>query len=200
MEDVADEVTVHLQGDLQTATGLKPNKPLLVSFQHGEGKVVFTSFHNHPQTDQLQKNLLEYLVLIPEAGQIQSALEEFLKKFFPFISTGDPNINLLNQGEEHSYTFAAPGGKDLLFAVNWGGSELKLSVFDPDGTLHQVKQSDDPPISILVEDAAAGKWRYTVTAIDVPQDNYLYLALAGQTKPVSFSVTPAELVTNYMII
>ncbi len=56
-------VTVHLSGTFETSLGTKMESPILISLNWGKGLIVYTSFHNHAQTDDKQKLLLTYLVL-----------------------------------------------------------------------------------------------------------------------------------------
>lgn len=50
--------------------------PVVLTMTHGHGKVVFTSFHNHANTNELERKLIEYLVSVPvaAAGDIQGEL------------------------------------------------------------------------------------------------------------------------------
>ncbi len=161
-------------------TELITNKPLLVSFEYGKGRVIFTSFHNEPQLTALQEKLLNYLVLIPETSSLIAQAQSHLKGVYPGIDIDADFIGTINPGQTTSpVSYTAPGGKDIVFSATWPGSTLKLSVFNPNGVLHGEAKGDTPPINIPVTNAAPGAWSFTVTGESVPSDDYPYAVLAG---------------------
>ena len=59
---------------LQTA-----KKPLMISFEYGQGKVFYTSFHNHKQASESEKVLLQVLVLKQMAEKADMSIEDMNK-------------------------------------------------------------------------------------------------------------------------
>lgn len=161
-------------------TELITNKPLLVSFDYGKGRVISTSFHNEPQLTAIQEKLLNYLVLIPETSNLISQAKSHLEGTYPGIDIDAEFIGTINQGQIAApVSYTAPGGKDIVFSANWPGSNLKLSVYAPNGQLYDEVSGENPPINIPVTNAAPGEWSFTVTGESVPSDNYSYAVLAG---------------------
>jgi len=193
VEGVAPTTTVYLTGDIEVYdfdafdmddfTRLVEDSPLTVSFKPYEdsaGTVIYTAFHNHAQIDDIGEKLLEYLVLIPQTSDLVDELLQFLKDAgYPLTQT---NINTINPGQTSpmfSYILNQVG--DLIFGINWAGSELTLRVYKPDETLFAEVTGDSPPYMIEIKDAEPGIWRYTVTGVDVPSDNYPFVVAIGDT-------------------
>ena len=59
----SDKVKILLKGSFLASSGRIDDTPILISFVHGKGEVIYTSFHNHAQADEKQMMLLNYLVL-----------------------------------------------------------------------------------------------------------------------------------------
>ena len=69
MDDAKEDVESLIRGDLPISDMMTgevstlPDKPLAVRFNNGEGKVVFTSFHNaHQSTTFDMKAILEEII------------------------------------------------------------------------------------------------------------------------------------------
>lgn len=56
--------------------------PIMVEFSVGKGKVFYTSFHNHAQTSEMEKSLLQLLVI----KQISTATDTDFKKTMDIMS------------------------------------------------------------------------------------------------------------------
>jgi murein DD-endopeptidase MepM/ murein hydrolase activator NlpD len=185
VDQVADNVKVYLRGDVETNYGVMADKPLLVSFQYGAGRVVFTSFHNEPQLTSLQEKLLNYMVLIPETSSTVDQIKSYLVNKYPSINIKADYIGMINQDEVSApVVYIAQGGKDLIFAAGWAGSELKLTVYKPSGQLYAEISDSNPPISIEINAAEPGEWSFTITGVSVPFNNYPYVVLVGQVEGV----------------
>ncbi|MBW2166039.1 MAG: hypothetical protein JRG74_08090, partial [Deltaproteobacteria bacterium] len=63
--------------------------------------------------------------------------------------------------------------------LDWGGSELALDVFRPDGSLYGQYQSQTPPIVVNIPNAEPGEWEVEVIPIDIPHDNYPFSLVIG---------------------
>ena len=77
------------------------------------------------------------------------------------------------------YLYVAWSSAPFAVSVNWKGSTFKLSLYRPDGSLYEEKQSSSPPLMIEVPSAEPGKWTFKVTAVDVPHGDYPYVAVVG---------------------
>ena len=62
MESVADDVTVYLQADapLMAGGGVVIDSPLIISFTHGDGQVLYSSFHQEPGVSADQEAILRF--------------------------------------------------------------------------------------------------------------------------------------------
>ncbi len=164
------------------------NKPLVVSFEpYGAngGKVIFTTFHNEAQQTDLEKKLLEYLVLVPLTSAQQQAVAqviaaEGLDLMRIDINTIDPGAN--SSSIIYAYTQEGVTDPRLVFALAWSGSSLGLSVYRPDGSLYQQLQSSQSPIKVVIPNAESGNWKYQVTGVNVPYNNYPYVVGIGAEK------------------
>ena len=80
IESVAEEVEVHLSGDVNyrisasEGNGTLENVPLLISFEQGGGQVVFASFHWAAQTPELGQTLMTEIIGGLDAGLPGGAL------------------------------------------------------------------------------------------------------------------------------
>jgi hypothetical protein len=78
----------------------------------------------------------------------------------------------------------ADGMSDLQLTLGWPGSKLELTAVAPDGSDFRKASSDTPPVTIVIQKAAAGSWQYRVHAIEsAPAEPYWVL--------VSWRVRPA---------
>jgi hypothetical protein len=77
---------------------------------------------------------------------------------------------------------------NLRLILNWLGSEMKLSVYDPSGQLYAEYQTSQPPIEVDISDPSPGSWRVEVTAIDIPEDNYPFAMVAATANEPSVDV------------
>jgi hypothetical protein len=87
--------------------------------------------------------------------------------------------------------------KTLKIILNWPGSELQFKLYDPNGDLYGVYQTNTPPIVVDIPEAQPGTWTTVVTGIDVPEDNYEFALVTGVTTPTlirlsSFTATPSH--------
>jgi hypothetical protein len=63
MQGVADDVDVYLIADPQTLDGrVVDDAPQIVGFDHGEGRVTYSSFHQEPGSHPDQLRILQLLM------------------------------------------------------------------------------------------------------------------------------------------
>jgi hypothetical protein len=163
------------------ASGPRVTAPLLVRFHHGKGTVIFTSFHNEKGNSDTSRKLLKYLVFsVVTAKENANVTQSLIKGGFSpsksnlmSASAGDPQV---------SQTYYHKKQGKLRFVLAFGeGARLRLEVEGPGGVRHE--QSGTSTFTIEVPDAAAGDWRYTVTAQQVPYANFPFtLTVAEQSK------------------
>ena len=207
VKDVANTVKVHLRGSYNTNASYGParpnpgshttpapsqasaanallldsNKPLVASFEPyaNGGRVIYTSFHNEPQQTEIEKKLVQYLVLIPSTNQEQQQVNQVMAAQGIALLRSD--INTINPGQTSSlFSFTTRDVSKLVFALGWSGSSLRLSVYRPNGNLYQQVEGGSPPIYVVILNAESGTWKYQVTALNVPYNNYPYVVGIGE--------------------
>ncbi len=181
IDGVSANTTVHLRGDIQTSIGQLYDKPLTVSFTpypESPGKVIYTTFHNEAQQNDIEKKLLEYLVLIPTTSELTKEAKEYIKSFGVYAK--ETNINTIDIGAiSPQFTYNLGKSDTLVFGANWSGGTIGLSIYSPDGSLYDQLLSDSPPVAIVIPEAQTGNWKYQITGINVPYDNYPYVVVVG---------------------
>ncbi|MBU1751839.1 MAG: carboxypeptidase regulatory-like domain-containing protein, partial [Chloroflexi bacterium] len=86
----------------------------------------------------------------------------------------------LNSGASSVYyPYQSSGSAPFAVLVNWEGSTMKLELYSPEGALYEERQSNSPPLIIEVPNPSPGEWVFKVTAVDVPYDDYPYVAVVG---------------------
>ena len=108
-------------------------------------------------------------------------------------------LDTIDQGATASYEFSNDQQQTLKIFLNWQGSQLGIQVTRPDGTIFVETESDNPPLRVVIPAADAGTWSLTVTAINVPSDDYPFaIDVASIPTPPDFEppiitvVTPRE--------
>ena len=179
--DSVSSSTVLMRGDVQTSSGLLHDKPLAVAFNpYGDnsGKVIYTTFHNEAQQSNLEKKLIEYMVLVPTTSDLVADAEQFVEASGVYVK--QTNINTIDPGEiSPIFSYYLSEETKLVFVNNWAGSTLKMSVFAPDGSLYEEVTSSTPPTTVVIPNAQAGKWGYQITGMEVPYQNYPYVVVIG---------------------
>ncbi|MCP8308395.1 MAG: hypothetical protein H3Z54_06835 [archaeon] len=184
---VSDQVTVYVTNSVEYNGEIHENIPTVIGFKYGKGYVVYTSFHNAAQ-DELAYRLIEYLALLTTTSKLQTSLENLMWGIGANVEV--IYTDKLSEGETISHYYEAKEKANLIFAINWFGSEMKLSIFMPNGALYSSKSSSSPPLIIEVYGAGAGVWTYHIEALDMPSPNYPVVSTVGTT-PIQ--ETPAQL-------
>jgi hypothetical protein len=173
------EVTVLLRGPFETTDGDRAEAPLLVKFPHGNGTVIFTSFHNEKQNSELELKLLRYLVFAAVTAQTESQITKTMVAggFSP------ASKNLLSASAEapsvtQRYQCKKPGPIQFVLGFENQGAQLRLTVVGPDGKKHE--QEGAATFTLSVPEAAVGEWKYTVTAVKVPYQNFPFTLTIGE--------------------
>jgi len=89
---------------------------------------------------------------------------------------------IAHSGESYDESFYVEAGEKIKVMLSWPGSTMKLSIYEPDGSLYEEVESDDPPVSITVEDAEEGVYEYSVEAVDVSEDGDPYAVSIGSVE------------------
>jgi len=176
IESVSSNVDILAVADVTYGGSSHPHMPAVVRFNYGMGSVIYTTFHEAAQGG-LVKKMMQYLMLTPLTSEFAYEIKQDLTEGGYGIEKD--NRGELDQDETVQYTISLNVQKDLIFELNFGGSELELSVYKPDGELYDQQSSANPPVSVVVDDAEKGEWKYKVKGVDVPSEHYPYALMVG---------------------
>jgi len=174
-----EKVTEYLRGTFVTSRGDTETAPLLVRFPVHDGTVIFTSFHNEKQNTETELKLLRYLVFTALTAEVDTRVKKMMvrggfspaKKGLFSASTGDLSVT-----RRYSSTRVA----DLQFVLGFQnqGARLKLTVAGPDGKV--LEKEGTSTLTIGVANAQVGEWKYTVTALKIPSENFPFTVTVGE--------------------
>lgn len=167
------EVSILMRGSYLGLDNKEYESPLLARFKAGEGFVIFTSFHNEKVNGELATKLLKYLVFATVLAKTEAKTAEittsggFSTKGKSLLSatSADPSITRI-------YKCTKAGPLRFVLGFEQRGARLKLSVTSPDGKQHEKEGTST--FQIDIPDAAVGDWKYTITALKMPYDNFPY--------------------------
>ena len=150
--------------------------PLLLSFADGKGRVIFTTFHNAYQTTAQRQKLIKYMIFKQVAGDLlQQALDALTVGYHTYMTL----TNGIAQGQTQAYHFDNPYSTNIDAVLNWGGSDLQLTLRRPNGSVAGTIHGPAHPAVIHVAAAEAGDWTLEVQALDVPDSNYAFALVVG---------------------
>ncbi|HVC95894.1 MAG TPA: hypothetical protein VND64_19545 [Pirellulales bacterium] len=174
-----EQVVVYLRGTYEPLEGEPRPTPLLVKFPFEKGTVIFTSFHNEKQNSEAELKLLRYLVFSAVTAEVETKVRQSMVK--GGFSPAKNNLFSASAGaEEASSVYKAAKTCDLKFTLGFEdlGARLKLTVVGPDGAPRE--QEGTSTFTVDVPGAAAGDWKYTVTALKVPNENFPFTVTVGE--------------------
>jgi hypothetical protein len=177
------DVTVLMEGEFVERLGGRIKTPLLVRFPEKEGTVIFTSFHNETVNSELETKLLKFLVFTAVTAKEEAvAYQELVRGGF---SQSKRDLNSHKSGDESVPSlYRTTKSGPLRFALSFTGerARLKFTIIAPNG---RDKFEKVVTTSVIVEtsDAPAGEWVYTVTALEVPFENFPWSVSVGEVGP-----------------
>lgn len=168
IDSVSSEVTTHVKGSYYdySSNDLKTDKPLLVSFPYGKGKVIYTTFHNERQLASEVTKILEYLVLKVTQNIPESNVNDVLNSFdYSMFST---MFSTLDQNEESQiFKFSCKEGRDYILTMDSYGGYYNIDLYKPDGNLYATIENPTLSNGIQIMNPEAGEWGYKVSAKEV---------------------------------
>ncbi|MEM4531555.1 MAG: M12 family metallo-peptidase, partial [Thermofilaceae archaeon] len=207
VESTDARVRVYVAGEV-TYGGQTAKKPVVIGFEYGRGKVIYTAFH-HAAQDAIAAKLMEYLALVAFSQQLARQLEDVLtNQGYEVVQDAR---GFVGQDQVVTYQYVPASGAGFRVGLNWpsdSGATLKLSVYDPNGSLVGQVVGNKPPIWVDVPGSPAlpppmppsgaarvlevgTAYSYTVTGVAVP---------AGQKVEYAVAVGVSSGVTNHVII
>jgi len=172
-------VTTYLRGTYRLRDGPEQTGPLLVTFPHGEGTVVFTSFHNEAQNTQMEEELLRHLVFTSvtarEEGKIQKTI---VRRGFSPTERNLLSASSASRPFHQTYECQKRGPLKFVLGFEARGARLRLAVAGPGGL--QAEKTGTETFTIDVDDAPAGTWQYTITPVKIPYENFPFTLTIGE--------------------
>lgn len=174
-------LAVLLEGEFKTIEGEAKRAPLLVRFPHGQGSVIFTSFHNEKQTSDKEKELLKFLVFSTVTAAVDAEVERTLARG-GFSRTKKDLFSTSPSAAPIGQTYENTSVGDLQFVLAFAdqGAELELEVEGPDGVAR--RERSRKTLTIDVPAAATGSWRYEIRPLSVPSDNFPFTISVGRKR------------------
>ena len=172
-------VKIFLQGNFKSEDGEQKTAPLLVKFPHGNGNVIFTSFHNEKQTSEKEKQLLKYLVFSAVTAGVDAEADRSMAKG-GFSPTKKNLFSASSEADSVSQAYENKAVADLQFVLAFPeqGATLELAVTSPDGTISRKRGTST--ITIDVPNALVGSWKYSIIAVKVPSENFPFTITVGK--------------------
>lgn len=167
---------VLMTGDTPTTSGTQKDKPLVLTFSEGKGEVLYTTFHNEAQLTKEVEAIINWFGIRTKAGRLASATRELVVK-------GDDIalqevVDSINKDETKTYYFNATGKADFKLTLNFGGSEMEITITDPAGKKVASQNVQKPPYTNSIQ-ADEGKYKIEIVGKDVPESNYPFVLLAS---------------------
>lgn len=174
-----DKVTVLLRGDYETMDGQTRDAPLLIKFPFGKGTVIFTSHHNEKENSEVEIKLLKFLVFTTMMAKTEATMTETLRQG-GFKPAGKSLLSVSGATRSITEDYQSTKSGHLRFSLGFqnGNASMKLTVVGPGGT-RQEKEGISPLV-VDIPNAGVGTWKYTITAVKTPYDNFPYSLSIGQ--------------------
>ena len=174
-----ENVVTYLQGSYQSTSGEEKTCPLLVKFPYKDGTVIFTSFHNEKVNGAIETKLLRYLVFTAVTANVEAQVTKTMvqggfspaKKSLFSASKEQPAVT-------RTYQCTKEGQLQFVLGFQGAGARLRLTVVAPDGRKYE--EEGNSTLTIDVPRAIVGDWQYTVTAIQLPNENFAFTVTVGQ--------------------
>jgi hypothetical protein len=176
-----DKLTVYMKGAYQTKEGGEQTGALLVRFPYKDGTVIFTSFHNEKNNSEAEKKLLRYLVFTTiTSGETERIQKTMVQGGFRPGGGGLFSAAKENPSVTQTYRCTEEGPLKFVLGFQGEGARLKLTVRSPDGKKYEKEGTST--LTIDVPAAVVGDWKYTITALELPNENFPFTVTVGQKK------------------
>lgn len=174
-----DKVDVLMRGEYKNMSDERVAAPLLVRFQHGEGTVIFTSFHNEKQNSEAAQKLLKALVFATVLARTQTKTNKTLVQG-GFKPVGNSMIGAAAAAQAVTQSYQATKPVTLKFSVGFEprGGILKLTVVTPSGVKHEDKGNTSFDLEVPCD--RAGEWKYTIEAVKSPPGDFPFALTIGE--------------------
>jgi hypothetical protein len=176
------KVRTFIEGSYVSQLGQPLMAPLLVKFPCGKGAVIFTSFHNAAQNNELQQRLLHYLVFAAVNARTENLAHEAML-LGGFVPKESRSLTLLRSPARAELTYELKKSAPLQFAVGLAahGAKVHVRLDAPDGTW--IEHADSTTFIVELPAAQAGRWRCTISAPALPFNHFPATWIAAEGRP-----------------
>ena len=173
-----EKVTALIRGSFRGMDGNEYRSPLLVRFKIGEGFVIFTSFHNEKVNGEVAAKLLRYLVFATVLAKTEEKSEQITTSG-GLVAKGRSLLSASSAAPSVTQLYKCTKAGPLRFVLGFDdrGARIKLTVVSPSGQKHEKEGTST--FQIDIPDASTGDWKYTITALKMPYDNFPYSLSIG---------------------
>lgn len=175
------EVMTFLRGTFKSVDGAQATAPLLVKLPLGKGCVIFTSFHNEKQQSEKELSLLKFLVFSAVTAGVDNEVRRSMAQG-GFSQTKNNLFSASGDAETVSQAYDNKEPADLQFVLAFAnhGALLELRVDGPGGFTERRRGTST--ITLDVPNAAVGEWKYTITAVKIPSQNFPFTITVGKKR------------------
>ena len=173
-----EKVTVLIRGSFSGMDGESSSSPLLVRFKSGEGVVIFTSFHNEKVNGEVAIKLLKYLVFATVLAKTEEETAQIVSKG-GLVAKGKSLLSASSAAPSVTQVYKCTKAGVLRFVLGFEdrGAKIKLTVESPNG--QKFEKEGPSTFQIDIPEASIGNWKYTITALKMPYDNFPYSLSIG---------------------
>jgi hypothetical protein len=174
------KTTALMTGYYRTIKNESKATTYLTRFRFREGTVIFTSFHNARQNTEMERKLLEYLVMSAVNARSEARITTLMRDA-GFPPEEIRNVQLtLDQPVVRTYQHTH-GSLQIAAGFESVGVKVKLTVTAPDG--REITHEDASTFLLEVPNAAAGEWRYSVAPLELPFAGFPAVTAVGRSEP-----------------
>jgi len=155
--------------------------PTSVSFNAGNGFVLYTNHHLTSNMDQDERELMDYLVTQVLAFPLVSLTHELIS-FAGYYAYADYS-GLIDEDQTDVYTLELTDITDVYFVLNATSGTYRLAVTGPGGI--DTDATGGVPISMAFPNVNDGTWELTITATDTDGVNNIPYVLSIGEKSVN---------------
>jgi hypothetical protein len=146
-QDIPDEINVGVLESVNPLSevlggsgphGDSSNVPIAYRYPFGEGSIVYTAFHNHEQPSEVEKSLLQLLVMVP----IADAADTSVRDTYATI-TGQKKTGMRSSYEQRGGTKTGGGSDGTIVVLNVLGEETSRRKIELTPGSRQVFGRDD---------------------------------------------------------
>jgi hypothetical protein len=142
---------------------------------------IVKTFHNEKQNSETERKLLQYLVFAMVTANVEAQVQaQFGEGGFAPLRANLLSTVKNNPSLTRTFHNAKAGPLRIALGFRNEGARLKLQIIAPDGK--RFTWEGTSTVILEVPAAPAGEWTYTVTALELPYENFPFPVTIGEKK------------------